>query len=129
VANPAAQIHGLVRSLRVRYLPRKKRPALGGRITDCRRETDLFALRDEEMRRLRATTAISMVHQDTGRALKPSIRVGEADRRSLPACKRLTRAGEGEGRRHAGTAAELEDVARVLTTISALRFPAACSSA
>ena len=57
----------------VRYLPRNGR-LLGGRILIG--ERDLYALRDEEMRRLRATT-ISMVYQDPARALNPSIRVGE----------------------------------------------------
>jgi peptide/nickel transport system ATP-binding protein len=57
----------------VRYLPRNGR-FLGGRILIG--ERDLYALRGEEMRRLRATT-ISMVHQDPARALNPSIRVGE----------------------------------------------------
>jgi peptide/nickel transport system ATP-binding protein len=57
----------------VRYLPRNGR-VMGGRILIG--ERDLFALGDEEIRRVRATT-ISMVYQDPARALNPSIRVGE----------------------------------------------------
>ena len=57
----------------VRYLPPNSR-VLGGRILIAGR--DVFALGDEEIRRLRATT-MSMVHQDPARALNPSMRVGE----------------------------------------------------
>jgi peptide/nickel transport system ATP-binding protein len=57
----------------VRYLPPNGR-VLGGRILIG--ERDLFALDDDEIRQLRATT-ISMVYQDPARALNPSIRVGE----------------------------------------------------
>ena len=57
----------------VRYLPRSGRK-LGGRILIG--EVDLFSLGREALRRLRATT-VSMVYQDPGRALNPSIRVGE----------------------------------------------------
>ena len=57
----------------VRYLPPNGR-VLGGRILIAGR--DVFALGDEEIRRLRATT-MSMVHQDPARALNPSMRVGE----------------------------------------------------
>src|ERR1019366_999736 len=52
----------------VRYLPPNGR-VLGGRISIC--ERDLFALGEEELRRLRTTT-MSMVHQDPARALNPS---------------------------------------------------------
>jgi peptide/nickel transport system ATP-binding protein len=57
----------------VRYLPRNGR-VLGGRILIG--ERDVFALGEEEMRRLRATT-LAMVYQDPARALNPSMRVGE----------------------------------------------------
>jgi peptide/nickel transport system ATP-binding protein len=57
----------------VRYLPPNGR-VLGGRILVC--ERDVFALDEEDIRRLRATT-LSMVHQDPARALNPSMRVGE----------------------------------------------------
>jgi peptide/nickel transport system ATP-binding protein len=57
----------------VRYLP------ANGRITDGRitvGDRDLMALGEEGLRRLRASE-VSMVYQDPGRALNPSIRVGE----------------------------------------------------
>ena len=57
----------------VRYLPRNGRVSRG-RIWVG--EHDLYALGDEEIRELRATT-LSMVYQDAARALNPSIRVGE----------------------------------------------------
>jgi peptide/nickel transport system ATP-binding protein len=56
----------------VRYLPRNGKVAGGGITVDGR---DLLALRDGELRDLRAST-VSMVYQDPGRALNPSIRVG-----------------------------------------------------
>jgi peptide/nickel transport system ATP-binding protein len=56
-----------------RYLPRNGRVS-GGRILIGGR--DLYALSEEEIRTLRATT-ISMVYQDPASALNPSIRVGE----------------------------------------------------
>ncbi|MDX6521523.1 MAG: peptide/nickel transport system ATP-binding protein ddpF, partial [Gaiellales bacterium] len=56
----------------VRYLPRNGR-VLGGSISIAGR--DLLAMRGEELRRTRAT-AVSMVYQDPGRALNPSIQVG-----------------------------------------------------
>jgi peptide/nickel transport system ATP-binding protein len=57
----------------VRYLPRNGRVSRG-RIWVG--EHDLYALGDEEIRELRATT-LSMVYQDAARALNPSLRVGE----------------------------------------------------
>ncbi len=57
----------------VRYLPPNGH-VLSGKIWVGAR--DLFALGDEEIRRLRATT-MSMVYQDPARALNPSMRVGE----------------------------------------------------
>jgi peptide/nickel transport system ATP-binding protein len=56
----------------VRYLPRNGRVS-GGRILVNGR--DLVALDESELRRLRAAT-ISMVYQDPGRALNPSLRIG-----------------------------------------------------
>jgi peptide/nickel transport system ATP-binding protein len=57
----------------MRYLPRNGRVS-SGRIMIG--EHDLFALGKEQIRRLRAMT-ISMVYQDPGKALNPSIRVGK----------------------------------------------------
>jgi peptide/nickel transport system ATP-binding protein len=57
----------------VRYLPRNGRVSKGRILIG---EHDLYALGDEEIRELRATT-LSMVYQDAARALNPSIRVGE----------------------------------------------------
>ncbi|HTI66023.1 MAG TPA: ABC transporter ATP-binding protein [Caulobacteraceae bacterium] len=57
----------------VRYLPPNGR-VLGGRVLVAGR--DLYGLAPEALRRLRATE-VSMVYQDPGRALNPSIRVGE----------------------------------------------------
>jgi peptide/nickel transport system ATP-binding protein len=56
----------------VRYLPRNGR-VLGGSVSIDGR--DLLAMRGEELRRTRAS-AVSMVYQDPGRALNPSIQVG-----------------------------------------------------
>jgi peptide/nickel transport system ATP-binding protein len=56
----------------VRYLPRNGR-VLGGSVSVAGR--DLLAMRGEELRKTRAT-AVSMVYQDPGRALNPSIQVG-----------------------------------------------------
>jgi peptide/nickel transport system ATP-binding protein len=56
----------------VRYLPRNGR-VLGGGIAVAGR--DLLTMREAELRNLRAN-AVSMVYQDPGRALNPSIRVG-----------------------------------------------------
>jgi peptide/nickel transport system ATP-binding protein len=56
----------------VRYLPRNGR-VLGGSISIDGR--DLLTMRGEELRRTRAS-AVSMVYQDPGRALNPSIQVG-----------------------------------------------------
>ncbi len=57
----------------VRYLPRNGR-VTGGSIEVAGR--DLLALSDEEVRRLRATE-VSMVYQNPGAALNPSIRIGD----------------------------------------------------
>jgi peptide/nickel transport system ATP-binding protein len=56
----------------VRYLPRNGRVRGGRILVDDR---DLLALNEGELRQLRATT-VSMVYQDPGRALNPSLRVG-----------------------------------------------------
>ncbi|MDX6522797.1 MAG: peptide/nickel transport system ATP-binding protein ddpF, partial [Gaiellales bacterium] len=56
----------------VRYLPRNGR-VLGGSVSVDGR--DLLTMRGEELRRTRAS-AVSMVYQDPGRALNPSIQVG-----------------------------------------------------
>jgi peptide/nickel transport system ATP-binding protein len=56
----------------VRYLPRNGRVRGGRILVDGR---DLLALGEAELRKLRATT-VSMVYQDPGRALNPSIAVG-----------------------------------------------------
>ena len=57
----------------VRYLPRNGKVAAGSIAVDGR---NLLSLRDAELRHLRANT-VSMVYQDPGRALNPSIRVGK----------------------------------------------------
>jgi peptide/nickel transport system ATP-binding protein len=57
----------------VRYLPHNGR-VVSGRVLIG--ERDLFALGPQELRSLRATT-VSMVYQDPGRALNPSLRIGE----------------------------------------------------
>ena len=57
----------------VRYLPRNGKVAAGNISVDGR---NLLSLRDAELRELRANT-VSMVYQDPGRALNPSIRVGK----------------------------------------------------
>jgi peptide/nickel transport system ATP-binding protein len=56
----------------VRYLPRNGRVRAGRILVDGR---DLLALNEGALRQLRAT-AVSMVYQDPGRALNPSLRVG-----------------------------------------------------
>lgn len=56
----------------VRYLPRNGRVRNGRILVDGR---DLLALGGTELRELRANT-VSMVYQDPGRALNPSIRIG-----------------------------------------------------
>jgi peptide/nickel transport system ATP-binding protein len=56
----------------VRYLPRNGKVASGSITVDGR---DLLSLREGELRELRANT-VSMVYQDPGRALNPSIRIG-----------------------------------------------------
>jgi peptide/nickel transport system ATP-binding protein len=56
-----------------RYLPRNGRVSKG---SICVGEQDVYALGDQEIRALRSTT-LSMVYQDAGRALNPSLRVGE----------------------------------------------------
>jgi peptide/nickel transport system ATP-binding protein len=56
----------------VRYLPRNGR-VLGGSVLIAGR--NLLEMRGEELRKTRAT-AVSMVYQDPGRALNPSIQVG-----------------------------------------------------
>jgi peptide/nickel transport system ATP-binding protein len=57
----------------VRYLPRNGRVRGGRILVDDR---DLLALGESELRQLRATT-VSMVYQDPGRALNPSLRIGQ----------------------------------------------------
>ena len=57
----------------MRYLPRNGRVVSGSIRADGK---DLLAMSDAEVRRLRATT-VSMVYQNPGAALNPSIRVGE----------------------------------------------------
>jgi peptide/nickel transport system ATP-binding protein len=57
----------------VRYLPRNGRVSRGRILIGGH---DLYALGDEEIRELRATT-LSMVYQDAARALNPSLRIGE----------------------------------------------------
>ncbi len=56
----------------VRYLPRNGRVRGGRILVDDR---DLLSLGEADLRHLRANT-VSMVYQDPGRALNPSIRVG-----------------------------------------------------
>src|SRR5580692_5159170 len=56
----------------IRYLARNGRVS-GGRIQVDGR--DLMALSQSELRRLR-TQSVSMVYQDPGRALNPSLRIG-----------------------------------------------------
>ncbi|MBV9243949.1 MAG: ABC transporter ATP-binding protein, partial [Methylobacteriaceae bacterium] len=56
----------------VRYLARNGRVRAGRILLDGR---DLLALGEADLRKLRAT-AVSMVYQDPGRALNPSLRVG-----------------------------------------------------
>ncbi len=56
----------------VRYLPRNGVVSGGRILVDGH---DLMALPPDELRRLRATS-VSMVYQDPGRALNPSIRIG-----------------------------------------------------
>jgi peptide/nickel transport system ATP-binding protein len=57
----------------VRYLPRNGRVRGGRILVDDR---DLMALGEGELRHLRANT-VSMVYQDPGRALNPSLRIGQ----------------------------------------------------
>jgi peptide/nickel transport system ATP-binding protein len=56
----------------VRYLPRNGRITAGSIVLDGQ---DLLDMEDEQLRRLRAT-AVSMVFQNPGTALNPTIRVG-----------------------------------------------------
>ncbi len=56
----------------VRYLPRNGRISRGGILVNGR---DMLALDESELRQLRAST-VSMVYQDPGRALNPSLRIG-----------------------------------------------------
>lgn len=56
----------------IRYLPRNAR-VLGGEVRLAGR--DVLAMNEPELRKLRATTA-SMVYQDPGQALNPTIKVG-----------------------------------------------------
>jgi peptide/nickel transport system ATP-binding protein len=56
----------------VRYLPRNGRVRGGRILVDDR---DLLSLNEGALRQLRATT-VSMVYQDPGRALNPSLRIG-----------------------------------------------------
>jgi peptide/nickel transport system ATP-binding protein len=56
----------------MRYLPRNGRVTAGSVVLDGR---DLLGMDEVELRRLRAT-AVSMVYQNPGTALNPSIRVG-----------------------------------------------------
>ena len=57
----------------MRYLPRNGRVVAGSIRADG---ADLLAMGDDEVRRLRATT-LSMVYQNPGAALNPSIRIGD----------------------------------------------------
>jgi peptide/nickel transport system ATP-binding protein len=57
----------------VRYLPANGRVTAGRVLVEGR---DVYGLDDEDLRRLRASD-VAMVYQDPGRALNPSIRVGE----------------------------------------------------
>ncbi len=74
----------------VRYLPRNGR-VLGGSVSIAGH--DLLAMRSEELRRTRAS-AVSMVYQDPGRALNPSIVVG----RQVAEVYEIAGAGRGEAR-------------------------------
>ena len=56
----------------VRYLARNGRVSTGGIAIDGR---DVLAMRESELRKLRQST-VSMVYQEPGRALNPTIRVG-----------------------------------------------------
>ena len=63
----------------IRYLARNGRVS-GGRIwVDGQ---DLMALPPRELRRLR-THSVSMVYQDPGRALNPTLRIGTPDGRGV----------------------------------------------
>ena len=77
----------------VRYLARN------GRVTDGRIEIDgrdVLSLRGEELRRLRARS-VSMVYQEPGRALNPSITVG----RQVAEVYEIAGAGRDEAKRRA----------------------------
>ena len=79
----------------VRYLPRNGRVRGGSILVDGR---DLLKLGGAELRHLRANT-VSMVYQDPGRALNPSIRVGRQvaeifTLKGLPQAQAFQRAAE-----------------------------------
>ncbi|HWM13050.1 MAG TPA: ABC transporter ATP-binding protein [Gaiellaceae bacterium] len=72
----------------MRYLPRNGRVVAGSIRADG---ADLLAMGEDEVRRLRATT-LSMVYQNPGAALNPSIRIGD----QLAEVFRLKGAGRDE---------------------------------
>ena len=87
----------------VRYLPRNGRVRSGGIRIDGR---DALSLSDADLRRLRSES-VSMVYQNPGAALNPSIRVGH----QLAEVFRLRGASKDEATDRARTALELVQIA------------------
>ena len=87
----------------MRYLARNGRVVSGSIRADG---ADLLGMGEADVRRLRTST-LSMVYQDPGAALNPSIRIGNADRRGLPACGRRQGRGLRPGSRDAADGADL----------------------
>ena len=98
----------------IRYLARNGRVSGGRILVDGR---DLMALSPGELRRLR-TQSVSMVYQDPGRALNPSLRIGRQMVEVFEVAEGL-----------AGAAAALERAARNAGARADRRARSACSAA
>jgi peptide/nickel transport system ATP-binding protein len=94
----------------IRYLARNGRVSAGRILVDGR---DLMALSPGELRRLR-TQSVSMVYQDPGRALNPSLRIGRQMAEVFEAAEGLASGAALERAAHMLTRVQIASPERVL---------------
>lgn len=94
----------------IRYLPRNGRVERGRILLDGR---DLMALSGAELRHLR-TTSVSMVYQDPGRALNPSLRIGRQMAEVFETAAGLTRQAADARAREMLARVQIASPARVM---------------
>ena len=98
----------------IRYLARNGRVSGGRILVDGR---DLMALSPGELRRLR-TQSVSMVYQDPGRALNPSLRIGRQMAEVFEAAEGLASAAALERAAHMLSRVQIASPERVLKKLS-----------